>query len=189
MFNNVLCYCRAINNDGNKWLLLNVNPKTRFLDVHKIPKAPKNFKCLLKKSRVIWLKTIDFFLLSKIFCDYSVHTYVFKKISLVNSISNQKIRAWFMVVFVIPLGRIWYPERDPGAAGGAGLYSSFLLWSLYLRKEAFLISGRVVRGLAKFVPTPAGNSEKLNRNSGQSSSHQSSPIVSTNGQNGKERHW
>ena len=33
LFNDVLCNSKALNNDGNKWLFLNVNPKTRFLDV------------------------------------------------------------------------------------------------------------------------------------------------------------
>ena len=33
LINNVLCNSKALNNDSNKWLLLSVNPKTRFLDV------------------------------------------------------------------------------------------------------------------------------------------------------------
>ena len=33
-------YCKAINYDGKKWLLLDVNLNTRFLDVQKIPNGP-----------------------------------------------------------------------------------------------------------------------------------------------------
>ena len=56
LFNNVFCYYKEINNDGNKWLLLDVSPKTMFLDVQWIPKAPKLKKCLKKNnSWVIWL--------------------------------------------------------------------------------------------------------------------------------------
>ena len=46
LFNNILCYCKALNNDGKKWLLLDVNPKTRFLDLQKIQKASKIQKYL-----------------------------------------------------------------------------------------------------------------------------------------------
>ena len=41
LINNVLCYCKAINNDGNEWLLLDVNPKTKFSDMQKSSKGPK----------------------------------------------------------------------------------------------------------------------------------------------------
>ena len=35
LFNNVFCDNKALNNDGNKWFLLDVNPKARFLDLQK----------------------------------------------------------------------------------------------------------------------------------------------------------
>ena len=46
---NKLLICKALNNDGNEWLLLDVNPKTKFLDVKKFPKATKIKECLQKK--------------------------------------------------------------------------------------------------------------------------------------------
>ena len=49
LFSNVLCNCKASNNDGNKWLLLDVNPKTWFLHIQKIPKAQKLKKISQKK--------------------------------------------------------------------------------------------------------------------------------------------
>ena len=49
LFINALCYCKALNNDGNKWLLIDVNPKIRLLDVQKIPKAQKFQPCLSTK--------------------------------------------------------------------------------------------------------------------------------------------
>ena len=52
LFYNVLCYRKALNNDGNKWLLLGVSPKTRFLDVQKIQKAPPPQK---KNTNILWL--------------------------------------------------------------------------------------------------------------------------------------
>ena len=68
MFNKVLCYCKVLNNDGNKWLLCDVHSKTRFLDKQKIPKALKLVKCLLKQfPELFGYMTIDFYLLLKIF--------------------------------------------------------------------------------------------------------------------------
>ena len=40
LFKIVLSYCKALNNNCNNWLLLDVKPKNRFLDIKKIPKAP-----------------------------------------------------------------------------------------------------------------------------------------------------
>ena len=45
-FNIVLCYCKELNNDRNKLLLLDENPKTRILEIQKNPNALK----LQKKS-------------------------------------------------------------------------------------------------------------------------------------------
>ena len=36
-------YCKALNNNGNKWILLDVNPRTEFLTYHKFQR-PKNKK-------------------------------------------------------------------------------------------------------------------------------------------------
>ena len=52
LFNNVMYNCKAKNNNGNEWLLLDVNPTTMFLDVKK--------KCIFsnvlkKKSCGLWL--------------------------------------------------------------------------------------------------------------------------------------
>ena len=52
LFNIVLCYCKALNNGSNEWLILNVNPKTRFLDVHKIAKIQKK---LFVSKKNYWL--------------------------------------------------------------------------------------------------------------------------------------
>ena len=41
LFNNVLCYCKALNDNGNKLLLLDVNAKTRFLGIQKDLKIAK----------------------------------------------------------------------------------------------------------------------------------------------------
>ena len=62
LFNNVLCCCKAINNNGNKWLIFDANPKTEFLDVQQILKLPKLNECL-KKKLPEWFgyKTIDLF--------------------------------------------------------------------------------------------------------------------------------
>ena len=43
-------YCKALNNDGNKCLLLDVNLKTRFLDAQKIQKAQKKINVVKKKQ-------------------------------------------------------------------------------------------------------------------------------------------
>ena len=60
-FNIVLCYCKELNNDRNKLLLLDENPKTRILEIQKNPNALKLQKCLQKKF-LKWFgyKTIDF---------------------------------------------------------------------------------------------------------------------------------
>ena len=67
LFNNVLLYCKAINNDGNKCLLSDVNPKTMFLVIQKIPKA-QNLKILPKKylSDLV-IKLLILFVYRKIF--------------------------------------------------------------------------------------------------------------------------
>ena len=55
LFNNVLYKCKALKDEGNEWLLLDVNPETMFLQVQKMPKATKIRKCLPKTiSWVIW---------------------------------------------------------------------------------------------------------------------------------------
>ena len=53
--------CEAYNNNGNKWLLFDVNKKKGFLDVQKTPKAPHPKKNPKEKIPA-WLgyKTIDF---------------------------------------------------------------------------------------------------------------------------------
>ena len=55
------CYCKAFWNNVNEWLLLDVNPKTRFSGVTKFPKAQKlnKNKYLSKKnSELTSFKTI-----------------------------------------------------------------------------------------------------------------------------------
>ena len=49
LFINALCYCKALNNDGKKWLLLDVNPKIRLLDVQKFQR-PTNFKHVFQQN-------------------------------------------------------------------------------------------------------------------------------------------
>ena len=39
LFNNILCYCKILNKNGYEWLLLDVNLKNMFLEVHKTVKA------------------------------------------------------------------------------------------------------------------------------------------------------
>ena len=79
LINHILCHCKAINNHGNKWLLLDVNPKTRFLEVKKILKALK-----LKKKMFfdLVIKLLIIFGNNKFFCDKSVQTYVKQKFCL-----------------------------------------------------------------------------------------------------------
>ena len=61
-YNNVLCGRKTLNNNSNEWLLLDVNPKTRFLGVQKLSRAPKLEKCLPNKiPEWFGYKTIDFF--------------------------------------------------------------------------------------------------------------------------------
>ena len=58
MSNYVLCYCKALNNNGIKWVLLDVNPETRFLVVQKILKAPPKKKHLLDLiviKNILWI--------------------------------------------------------------------------------------------------------------------------------------
>ena len=70
LFNNVVCYCKALNKDGKKWLLIYGNPKTKILDLQKNSKGPKLTKNLPKEtSLVIWLWNYWFFLLLQIFCN------------------------------------------------------------------------------------------------------------------------
>ena len=61
LFQNVLCYCKALNNNSNKLLLLGANPKTRFLDIQQISHTLPQNKGLEKKI-LEWFgyKTIDF---------------------------------------------------------------------------------------------------------------------------------
>ena len=58
---NVLCYRKALNNNSNKWLLLGISPKSRFLNVQKIPKAQKLKKKMSSKKLSEWFgyKTFD----------------------------------------------------------------------------------------------------------------------------------
>ena len=68
-FNNILCYCKLLNNYRNKLLLLDVNPKSWFSYEQKISRAQK-----LKKKNVFQkifpesfsYKTIDFFVIQTI---------------------------------------------------------------------------------------------------------------------------
>ena len=59
----MFCCCKAINNDGNKRLLLDVNPKTMFSDMQQSPKVIIRKK-KKKKSLMIGYKTIDIWLLT-----------------------------------------------------------------------------------------------------------------------------
>ena len=49
LFNNILCYCKALNNDGNKLLLLDVNPKLGFSHTTN-SKGQKISKNIFKKN-------------------------------------------------------------------------------------------------------------------------------------------
>ena len=66
MKNTILIISRFLHNNllilFNEWLLLDVNPKTRFLDVHKISKAQK-FKKKIFPNKIperLNYKSIDF---------------------------------------------------------------------------------------------------------------------------------
>ena len=76
--------CKALNNDDDKWLLLDVNPKTNFLDVQQIRKAQKiEIKFLLKKiPEWFCYKTIDFICYSKLFLINQCKMIFSKKYSL-----------------------------------------------------------------------------------------------------------
>ena len=58
-FNYVLYFCKTSYNEGNKWLLLDVNPKTKFFELQKKSKATKITKCQQTNSRLINNITID----------------------------------------------------------------------------------------------------------------------------------
>ena len=86
LFYKVGCYWKAISNDGNKWILLDVNPNTRFLDLQKIP-----------ESEWFGYKSIDFICYWK---DFMINhcKLMLKKIYFLNYISNQMLRVWYTSV-------------------------------------------------------------------------------------------
>ena len=60
LFNIVMWHCRASSNEGNKWLLFDVNPKTVFLEVNKFQKPQNNKTFSIKNnSKRFGYKTID----------------------------------------------------------------------------------------------------------------------------------
>ena len=62
LFNNVLCYCKAFNDNGNKLLLLDVNAKTRFLGIQKDLKIAKMSSKKKILSDLVTKILIDFIL-------------------------------------------------------------------------------------------------------------------------------
>ena len=89
LFNYVLCYCKAVNINGNKWLLLDVNPKTRFVGIQKILKALK-----LKKKCFSNYFLFSSLVIKNIMWIVSGNGFFQNKVSLLNSISNQMLRVW-----------------------------------------------------------------------------------------------
>ena len=53
LFNIDLCDCKAFKETGNKWIILDVNPKTGFWEVQKFPKATK-IKIYVSKKNPEW---------------------------------------------------------------------------------------------------------------------------------------
>ena len=82
LFNIVLCKSKGLNNDGKKLLFLDVKPKKGF-ETYKKFKKPKNKNVnvfqFFFNDLVIYL--LIFFLLSKIFSNYSVQMNDLKKIA------------------------------------------------------------------------------------------------------------
>ena len=65
LFNNVWCYCKAIKNDINKWLLPDVNPKTRFVDHPSSPPPHKMEGFHIFKVFFLILTLVSYLLLKK----------------------------------------------------------------------------------------------------------------------------